>query len=91
VFWPKDLLKKDVPTARVLTFGYDADVVNFAKPASRNTVEDHATNLVKELMFARERTGSVSYRMLLFRLVHRRLFFGKKLTVAVVFLMNQRD
>ncbi|MCJ1398164.1 hypothetical protein MMC11_001361 [Xylographa trunciseda] len=58
VFWPKDLLKRDVPTARILTFGYDADVVNFAKPAARNTVEDHATNLTKELMFARERTDS---------------------------------
>ncbi|MCJ1388918.1 hypothetical protein MMC18_001769 [Xylographa bjoerkii] len=48
----------DVPTARVLTFGYDADVVNFAKPAAKNTVEDHATNLVKDLMFARRRTDS---------------------------------
>lgn len=63
VFWPKDLLPSDLPKARIMTFGYDADVINFWKawkPASHNNVEGHGTNLAKELMWARERTDSVS-------------------------------
>src|SRR2546423_3127258 len=27
VFWPRDLLPLDIPEARILTYGYDADVI----------------------------------------------------------------
>lgn len=29
VYWPSELLRQDIPDARILSFGYDADVVNF--------------------------------------------------------------
>ncbi|KAI3317143.1 hypothetical protein HD806DRAFT_395882 [Xylariaceae sp. AK1471] len=48
-FWPVDLLSKDVPNARILTYGYDAGVTNFFKPVGQNTLRDHASNLVNGL------------------------------------------
>lgn len=40
VFWPLDLLPKSISNARIMSFGYDADVVNFWKPASQNRIFD---------------------------------------------------
>ena len=34
VHWPSQLLRQDIPDARILSFGYDADIVNFWNPAS---------------------------------------------------------
>ncbi|KFY33768.1 hypothetical protein V494_07314 [Pseudogymnoascus sp. VKM F-4513 (FW-928)] len=47
--WPKALLPKDLPTARIIMYGYDADVVNLTRVAGQNTVREHATNLINEL------------------------------------------
>lgn len=55
-FWPAQLLPKDVPKARIMTFGYDADVVHFWAMASQNRIGDHASNLVNSLAQLRERT-----------------------------------
>lgn len=49
IFWPRDLLRKDIPEARILTWGYTADVVQFWTPTSTNTVDDHARNLAGDL------------------------------------------
>lgn len=59
VYWPKDLLSKDLVNARILTFGYDADIVNFWGWHSTNTIADHAGSLLGELARLRERTDSV--------------------------------
>jgi hypothetical protein len=59
VFWPADLLKNDVPEARILTFGYDADVVHFWSMASQNRVGNHAQNFLNVLAQLRERTETV--------------------------------
>ena len=49
--WPKELLPKTIPRARILTFGYDADVYHFwSKPASDNTVKTHGDNLTASLV-----------------------------------------
>ena len=46
VFWPADLLPKDCPAARILTWGYDSKVCNFFDgPASQNNIYAHAKNL----------------------------------------------
>ena len=58
VFWPAHLLKNDVPKTRILTFGYDADVVHFWAMASQNRIRNHATNLVNALAQLRERTDT---------------------------------
>ena len=64
VYWPKDLLSKDLVNARILTFGYDADIVNFWGPASRNRIADHAGNLLGCLVRLRERTNAVNANLL---------------------------
>jgi hypothetical protein len=46
--WPKFLLDTDIPNARIITYGYDANVSDWTKPASQNTVRQHAQNLVND-------------------------------------------
>jgi len=36
VYWPTQLLARDVTNARILSFGYDADVVKFLGPVGQN-------------------------------------------------------
>lgn len=50
VFWPEDLLPKDFPDARVLTFGYDSNVSQwFRGPANKNTLSEHAHDLLSAI------------------------------------------
>ena len=59
VFWPQDLLPKDLPTARIMTFGYDADVVGIVKTAGSNTLRDHGKSLANDLAMRRARSNSI--------------------------------
>ena len=51
IFWPEQLLPPflEEERARILTFGYDADVVAFTDGASRDKIHNHAENLVQAL------------------------------------------
>jgi pimeloyl-ACP methyl ester carboxylesterase len=49
VYWPTQLLAKDLPNCRIMTFGYDADVVKLLGPVSQNRVRDHAADLIGDL------------------------------------------
>ncbi|KAL8913113.1 MAG: hypothetical protein Q9171_002007 [Xanthocarpia ochracea] len=49
VFWPYHLLAKDIPEARIMTWGYKADVAHFISPTSTNRVKDHAKSLSNAL------------------------------------------
>lgn len=60
LYWPADLLPNDVTDARILSFGYDADIVNFWSPASQNSVSSHAQNLNGRLEQLRAIDESVS-------------------------------
>lgn len=40
-FWPKEFLPNDIPTARIMTFGYDADIIGTLRVAGSNTLRDH--------------------------------------------------
>lgn len=64
VHWPSELLNQDLPDTRILSFGYDADVVNFWNPASNSRLSSHAENLVGELVRERERTDTESRKIL---------------------------
>jgi hypothetical protein len=55
VHWPRDLVKGDLVDARVMTFGYDADVVNFWTHAAQDGVSGFANDLLGSL--AGYRTG----------------------------------
>ncbi|KAI9793032.1 MAG: hypothetical protein M1816_000930 [Peltula sp. TS41687] len=49
VHWPRDLLKNDMADARIMTFGYDADVVNFWTHAAQDGISGYANDLLGSL------------------------------------------
>ena len=51
MFWPSQLLPifMEDQRARILTFGYDADVASFTDGASRDRIHNHAENLIASL------------------------------------------
>ncbi|KAF2193637.1 hypothetical protein K469DRAFT_691167 [Zopfia rhizophila CBS 207.26] len=49
VHWPRDLLKRDIDKARLMTFGYDADVVNFFSHADLDDISGFAEGLLGAL------------------------------------------
>lgn len=56
-YWPRDLVPQTVPSARVLTYGYDTRIRHWAgPPVNRNTVYDISWNLLVALESER-RTG----------------------------------
>lgn len=59
-FWPQTLLARDLPNARILTFGYDADIVGALKPAGSNTLRDHGKSLANDIALRRMRSRTVS-------------------------------
>lgn len=64
IHWPSELLRQDLPNTRILSFGYDADIVNFWNPASNSRLSSHAENLVGGLVRERERTNTESRKIL---------------------------
>ena len=64
VHWPSQLLRQDIPDARILSFGYDADIVNFWNPASNSRLTNHAENMVGDLIRKRERTNTETRKIL---------------------------
>ncbi|KAF7519720.1 hypothetical protein PCG10_009763, partial [Penicillium crustosum] len=52
--WPKTLLPPAIPTARVLTFGYDANVADWKGVVSQSRIANHAGNLLTALSTYRE-------------------------------------
>jgi hypothetical protein len=59
VYWPSDLLAKDVPRTRILAFDYDADVTRLLGPVSQNNLRGYAEALLSDLASLRESTNSV--------------------------------
>ena len=53
VFWPRDLLPRELPDCRVLSWGYDVDIDHALSSASTATVFQHATDLLSDLADAR--------------------------------------
>lgn len=51
IFWPRDLLPKDFPSARIFTFGYDADLVSMTSTGARAKLSfsQHAHDLMMTL------------------------------------------
>ncbi|KAI0456108.1 hypothetical protein F5B21DRAFT_502584 [Xylaria acuta] len=52
--WPKTLLASKLPTARILTFGYDAYVTDWKSVVSQNRIANHSLNLLTSLAHYRE-------------------------------------
>ena len=56
VFWPRDLLKEDFPTARIMTFGYNTYITKGYKEANQNSIYSHAKDLLYDLNTKRKQT-----------------------------------
>ncbi|KAL6713033.1 hypothetical protein ACLMJK_009429 [Lecanora helva] len=56
--WPELYLPNDLSEARIITYGYDADVVNFWSMASQNTVGDHSQKFLIALANLRDSTNT---------------------------------
>ncbi|KAL8831007.1 MAG: hypothetical protein Q9191_001103 [Dirinaria sp. TL-2023a] len=56
--WPANLLSRDLSASRILSFGYDADVVNFWSPVSQNRIGNHALNMLGDLTRLRENSDT---------------------------------
>ena len=56
--WPSHILPIDLPDARILTFGYDADIIGFFEARTCNKLADHAAKLVAQLELLRRRSGT---------------------------------
>src|SRR5437588_2092059 len=59
VFWPRDLLSRDVRNVRIITFGYDSDAAKFFRQVSRNQIHDHARTLIGDLRRCRKKGDEV--------------------------------
>ncbi|KAI1433920.1 hypothetical protein GGR50DRAFT_704951 [Xylaria sp. CBS 124048] len=66
--WPQTLLPFELPTSRVLTYGYDAGVVDWKSVVSESRVRNHAWNLLQALALYRDRDDT-NHRPILFALV----------------------
>ena len=54
VFWPRDLLPKAFPQARIVTWGYDVQIEGFLAAASQASIYHHAENLLSDLVMLRK-------------------------------------
>ncbi|KAM0335078.1 hypothetical protein ACHAQA_000112 [Verticillium albo-atrum] len=53
IYWPTQLLARDLPNARILSFGYDADVAKFLGPVGQNDIREHAATLISDIAAVR--------------------------------------
>ncbi|CAI7665531.1 unnamed protein product [Penicillium glandicola] len=49
IFWPGDLLKEDLPQARIMTFGYNTNVQQGYHAVNQGNIFSHARNLLYEI------------------------------------------
>ncbi|KAI9150668.1 Agmatine deiminase [Paramyrothecium foliicola] len=58
--WPATLLPLEIPTARILTFGYDASAIDYRSFVSASRIRNHAWNLLTSLAAHREKDDTDS-------------------------------
>lgn len=56
VCWPRDLLKEDIPNARVITWGYHSGVARLFRYTSLESVYGHAETLLEDISALRQDT-----------------------------------
>ena len=57
--WPEMLLPQIVPRSRILTYGYDADVVRLLSVVSKARLGNHAEGLLEAVASHRESDSTV--------------------------------
>ena len=62
VIWPQELLSKDIPKSRILSFGYDSGVVhNDTAEVTQGSLADEARQFCSLLDDLRKQTKTVRY------------------------------
>jgi len=56
VYWPRDFLPSSVPNIRILTFGYNAQVIEFFGRANHNGIRQHAFDMLIALQRMRKKS-----------------------------------
>ncbi|EPS43161.1 hypothetical protein H072_2926 [Dactylellina haptotyla CBS 200.50] len=59
ICWPCDILPKYVPKARIIMYGYDADIAKISGPSSQNAIGGHAQDFLSSLAGRRFMTGTM--------------------------------
>lgn len=59
IFWPKEFLPRDVPHARVITYGYEAEVMELFKSVSQNSLYAISRDILNDLQISREASAEV--------------------------------
>lgn len=59
VLWPKKLLPKKIPSARILTYGYDAKLAYFWSPPAENEIDGFSDDFSSRLENDRSEGGAV--------------------------------
>ncbi|KAI4112360.1 MAG: hypothetical protein LQ345_006482 [Seirophora villosa] len=58
VFWPQDLLPADTGEARILSFGYDANIAHIWARPSENRLDSYSDDLLQQLDNNRHKIGA---------------------------------
>jgi hypothetical protein len=58
--WPEEFLPKALPTARILTFGYDANILHFWSQPAENRIDDLSNSFFSHLRDNRTIADAVS-------------------------------
>jgi hypothetical protein len=53
VFWPRDLLPADVPNVRIVSYGYQSEVLKMFAAANKNNIFQHAQNMLADIQRVR--------------------------------------
>jgi hypothetical protein len=59
--WPQTLLPAQIPSARVLTFGYDAYVADWRGMVSTSRIGNHSMNLLTAVATYREKDDTIGF------------------------------
>lgn len=53
IFWPQHLLAEEIPHVRILSYGYEAEIVRAFAPVGDANIFQHAQNLLAEIQGVR--------------------------------------
>ena len=58
IHWPRDLLPKICPQARVMTWGYDVQIERVFASSSQSTIFEHSDTLLQDLVGYRQTSAA---------------------------------
>lgn len=59
IFWPADLLPSVIPESRIITYGYDAKLMEIFQSVSQNSLYAISRELINDIQLIRQREEQV--------------------------------